>query len=92
VGSSPLGCCVASPTFGWPLLIAGLSKGTYDVLLLILFRHVPETIGACRAARGPGRTAGPGLQKFVSEALAGCSEVRAGHIDPQRNRTAPPCM
>jgi hypothetical protein len=27
-------------TFGWPLLIAGMVKGTYDILLLIKFQKV----------------------------------------------------
>ena len=27
-------------TFGWPLVIAGCTKLTYDVLLLVLFQHV----------------------------------------------------
>jgi hypothetical protein len=26
-------------TFGWPLVAAGVLKGTYDLLLLALFRH-----------------------------------------------------
>ncbi len=26
-------------TFGWPLLLAGVLKGVYDLLLLVLFRH-----------------------------------------------------
>ena len=35
-------------TFGWPLLIAGLVKGTYDILLLIKFQRVrpPEEAAA----------------------------------------------
>jgi MFS family permease len=43
------GALLAHSTFGWPLLIAGVCKGTYDVLLLILFRNVPEEVGATRA-------------------------------------------
>jgi hypothetical protein len=35
-------------TFGWPLLVAGVMKGTYDIALLLLYRHVPETEGASR--------------------------------------------
>jgi MFS family permease len=27
-------------TFGWPLVIAGVLKGVYDVLLLVMFRTV----------------------------------------------------
>lgn len=38
------GVLLSHSTFGWPLLIAGLSKGTYDVLLLILYRNVPERV------------------------------------------------
>jgi hypothetical protein len=35
-------------TFGWPLLIAGVVKGTYDILLLIKFQkvHPPEEVSA----------------------------------------------
>jgi len=35
-------------TFGWPLLIAGIVKGTYDILLLIKFQRVrpPEEVAA----------------------------------------------
>jgi hypothetical protein len=34
-------------TFGWPLLIGGVIKGVYDILLLIKFRKVrpPEEAG-----------------------------------------------
>lgn len=28
-------------TFGWPLVIAGVLKATYDVLLLVMFAHAP---------------------------------------------------
>ena len=27
-------------TFGWPLVVGGALKAVYDVLLLLLFRHV----------------------------------------------------
>jgi hypothetical protein len=27
-------------SFGWPLVIAGVCKATYDVLLLVMFQHV----------------------------------------------------
>jgi MFS family permease len=37
--------------FGWPLLIAGIGKMTYDVLLLVLFRDVPAEVGASRPRR-----------------------------------------
>jgi len=35
-------------TFGWPLLIGGIIKGVYDILLLIKFQKVrpPEEAGA----------------------------------------------
>jgi MFS family permease len=36
-------------TFGWPLVIAGITKLVYDVLLLALYRNVPEEAGARRA-------------------------------------------
>ena len=35
-------------TFGWPLIIAGVIKATYDLLLLVQFRDVrppEETVG-----------------------------------------------
>jgi predicted MFS family arabinose efflux permease len=39
---SPLlaGWLLQRTTFGWPLVIGGLLKATYDVLLLVQFRHV----------------------------------------------------
>jgi predicted MFS family arabinose efflux permease len=46
------GVLLAHSTFGWPLVIAGVTKMTYDVLLLVLYRNVPETVGARRPARG----------------------------------------
>jgi predicted MFS family arabinose efflux permease len=42
------GALLGRSTFGWPLLLAGVSKATYDVLLLLLYRHVPEAVGATR--------------------------------------------
>jgi predicted MFS family arabinose efflux permease len=45
------GVLLAHSTFGWPLVIAGVTKATYDVLLLVLYRNVPETVGARRPAR-----------------------------------------
>ena len=45
------GVLLTHSTFGWPLLIAGVMKMTYDVLLLVLYRNVPETVGARRPAR-----------------------------------------
>jgi sugar phosphate permease len=35
--------------FGWPLLVAGGAKVGYDLLLLGLYRNVPEEVGAQRA-------------------------------------------
>ena len=37
--------------FGWPLLIAGTVKLTYDIALFVLYRDVPERVGATRAKR-----------------------------------------
>jgi len=37
-------------TFGWPLLIAGATKITYDLILLELYRNMPETEGAVRTS------------------------------------------
>ncbi len=45
------GVLLAHSTFGWPLVIAGLVKLTYDVLLLLLYRGVPEEVGGERAHR-----------------------------------------
>jgi MFS family permease len=42
------GVLLAHSTFGWPLLIAGTTKFTYDALLLALYRDVPEESGARR--------------------------------------------
>ena len=43
------GILLTHSTFGWPLLIAGVVKITYDLLLLGLYRDVPEVEGAQRA-------------------------------------------
>ena len=42
---SPLiaGSLLEVSTFGWPLLIGGALKITYDILLLVQFRHVRPT-------------------------------------------------
>jgi MFS family permease len=53
------GALLSATDFGWPLLIAGVSKATYDVLLLVLFRHVPEEV-AVTAARSPRRRSATG--------------------------------
>jgi MFS family permease len=41
-------------TFGWPLVVAGVLKATYDVLLLAMFRHhrPPEELPAPAATLG----------------------------------------
>jgi MFS family permease len=44
------GILLAHSTFGWPLLVAGATKFTYDALLLFLYRDVPEEAGAHRGA------------------------------------------
>ena len=47
-GSLISGYLLTLTTFGWPLLIAGMVKGTYDILLLIKFQKVrpPEEAAA----------------------------------------------
>ena len=45
------GVLLAHSTFGWPLVIAGLVKITYDLVLLALYRDVPEESGAQRTRR-----------------------------------------
>ena len=42
------GYLLTRTTFGWPLLLAGAMKITYDLLLLALFRDVPVEVGAQR--------------------------------------------
>ncbi len=42
------GVLLAHSTFGWPLVIAGLTKMAYDLILLALYHNVPEEIGARR--------------------------------------------
>ena len=42
------GAMLSGSTFGWPLIAAGASKTLYDVLLLAMFRSVPEEEGASR--------------------------------------------
>jgi len=45
------GALLEHSTFGWPLLIAGVTKLAYDVVLLVSYRHVPEVEGASRRLR-----------------------------------------
>ena len=40
VSPSLAGWMLASSTFAWPLLLAGLLKIAYDLMLLAQFRHV----------------------------------------------------
>lgn len=42
------GLLLSHSTFGWPLVIAGVTKMAYDLALLALYRNVPETEGASR--------------------------------------------
>jgi hypothetical protein len=39
-GPALAGLLLAGSSFGWPLLLAGLMKGTYDLLLLAAFGRV----------------------------------------------------
>ncbi|MGZ4706099.1 MAG: MFS transporter, partial [Acidimicrobiales bacterium] len=45
------GVLLTRTTFGWPLVIAGVTKITYDLTLLVLYHDVPEEEGAHRARR-----------------------------------------
>jgi hypothetical protein len=47
-GSLISGYLLTLSSFGWPLLIGGVIKGVYDILLLIKFQKVrpPEEVGA----------------------------------------------
>jgi hypothetical protein len=42
------GLLLERTTFGWPLVIAGLTKITYDLTLLGFYHDVPEQEGARR--------------------------------------------
>jgi MFS family permease len=46
LGPLPAGYLLALSPFGWPLVVAGILKGTYDLLLLALFARVrpPEEL------------------------------------------------
>jgi MFS family permease len=46
------GLLLSHTDFGWPLLIAGAGKITYDLLLLAFFHDVPAEVGAQRVRRG----------------------------------------
>jgi sugar phosphate permease len=43
------GFLLGRTSFGWPLILAGVVKLTYDFLLLGLYRGVPAEVGARRA-------------------------------------------
>ncbi len=45
------GVLLTRTTFGWPLVIAGVVKIIYDMLLLVLYRDVAEEEGARRTRR-----------------------------------------
>jgi MFS family permease len=47
------GVLLEHTTFGWPLVIAGLTKVTYDLTLLGLYHDVPEQEGARRGQSSP---------------------------------------
>jgi predicted MFS family arabinose efflux permease len=47
------GVLLERTTFGWPLVIAGLTKVTYDLTLLALYHDVPEQEGARRGQPSP---------------------------------------
>jgi MFS family permease len=52
------GVLLTHTTFGWPLVIAGATKITYDLMLLTLYHDVPEEVGASRSprrGRGPAK-------------------------------------
>jgi MFS family permease len=48
------GALLTGSLFGWPLVLAGVLKGTYDLLLLILFRNKePQSSGRARDTAPP---------------------------------------
>ena len=53
-GSLIAGYLMTLSTFGWPLVIAGVVKGVYDILLLVKFRRVrpPEEMAPVLPATG----------------------------------------
>lgn len=44
------GALLTRTTFGWPLILAGTTKVAYDLALLVLYREMPEIVGARRRA------------------------------------------
>ena len=75
------GALLARSSVGWPLLIAGATKIVYDLLLLALFRNVPEEIGA---RRSPHPT--PGALATTSTGASGPLSVL-----PTPDPEEPPC-
>jgi sugar phosphate permease len=53
------GLLLERTTFGWPLVIAGLTKVTYDLTLLGLYHDVPEQEGARRGQPSPSPSPSP---------------------------------
>lgn len=53
------GYLLSRTSFGWPMVLAGAVKLTYDFLLLALYRAVPAEIGARRVRRPPDRGEAP---------------------------------
>jgi hypothetical protein len=49
----PAGYLLAMSSFGWPLVLAGVLKGVYDLLSLIMFAKVrpPEELSTSAAKR-----------------------------------------
>lgn len=45
------GAMLSRSSFGWPLVAGGATKALYDVLLLVMYRNVPEQEGARRRSR-----------------------------------------
>ena len=54
------GALLDRTTFGWPLIIAGVTKIAYDLTLLVLYHDVPEEEGAHRSRRGGAGRPGAG--------------------------------
>jgi hypothetical protein len=52
-GSLISGYLLSLSTFGWPLLIGGLVKGAYDILLLLKFQKVRPPEEAASPAPAP---------------------------------------
>lgn len=53
------GSLLTHTDFGWPLVIAGATKMAYDLLLLVLYRHMPEEPGAARTGARRRTSVGP---------------------------------